>query len=63
VGYNVYRSTVSGGPYARTSGPDGSLSYTDTAVSAGKPYFYVVTAVEGTGAESKYSNQAIAAIP
>jgi len=64
VGYNVYRSTVSGGPYARiTSGPDGSLSYTDIAVSAGKSYFYVVTAVEGNGTESTYSNQAMAVIP
>ena len=64
VGYNVYRSPVSGGPYARiTSGPDGSLSYTDIAVSAGKSYFYVVTAVEGNGTESTYSNQAMAVIP
>jgi hypothetical protein len=64
VGYNVYRSTASGGPYARiTSGPDGSMSYTDIAVSAGKSYFYVVTAVEGSGTESTYSNQAMAVIP
>jgi hypothetical protein len=64
VGYNVYRSTVSGSPYARiTSGPDGSMSYTDIAVSAGKSYFYVVTAVEGNGTESTYSNQAMAVIP
>ncbi len=64
VGYNVYRSTVSGGPYARvTSGPDASLSYTDSAVVAGQSYFYVVTAVEGNGVESTYSNQAMAVIP
>ena len=64
VGYNVYRSTVSGGPYSRmTSAPDGSLSYTDTAVTAGNSYFYVVTAVEGNGLESTYSNQAMAVIP
>jgi hypothetical protein len=64
VGYNVYRSTVSGGPYGRiTPAPDGSRSYTDTAVSAGQSYFYVVTAVEGNGTESTYSNQAMAAIP
>ena len=64
VGYNVYRSSVSGGPYARiTSGPDASLSYTDSAVTAGQSYFYVVTAVEGNGAESTYSNQANAVIP
>jgi Abnormal spindle-like microcephaly-assoc'd, ASPM-SPD-2-Hydin len=64
MGYNVYRSTVSGGPYARiTSGPRASLSYTDGTVSAGNSYFYVVTAVEGNGAESTYSNQAQAVIP
>jgi hypothetical protein len=64
VGYNIYRSSVSGGPYARvTSGPDASLSYTDTAVNAGSSYFYVVTAVEGNGTESTYSNQARAVIP
>jgi hypothetical protein len=64
VGYNVYRSSVSGGPYARiTAGPDGSVTYTDTGVSAGNSYFYVVTAVQGNGTESTYSNQAMAVIP
>lgn len=64
VGYNVYRSTVSGRSYARiTSSPDGNLSYTDSTVSAGQSYFYVVTAVDRTGAESTYSNQARAVIP
>jgi ASPM-SPD-2-Hydin domain-containing protein/centrosomal CEP192-like protein len=64
VGYNVYRSAVSGGPYARiTSGADPSLSYTDSAVTAGQSYFYVVTAVRGNGIESTYSNQAKAVIP
>ena len=64
VGYNVYRSTVSGRSYARiTSSPDGNLSYTDSTVSAGQSYFYVVTAVDRTGAESAYSNQAQAVVP
>jgi hypothetical protein len=64
VGYNVYRSTVSGRSYARiTSSPDGNLSYTDSTVSAGQSYFYVVTAVDRTGAESTYSNQAQAVVP
>lgn len=64
VGYNVYRSTVSGRSYARiTSSPDGNLSYTDSAVSAGQSYFYVVTAVDRTGTESTYSNQAQAVVP
>jgi hypothetical protein len=64
AGYNVYRSTVSGRSYARiTSSPDGNLSYTDSTVSAGQSYFYVVTAVDRTGAESTYSNQAQAVVP
>jgi fibronectin type 3 domain-containing protein len=64
VGYNVYRSTVLGGPYAQiTSASDVNSSYTDSAVSSGTSYFYVVTAVDGTGAESAYSNQAQAVVP
>jgi fibronectin type 3 domain-containing protein len=64
AGYNVYRSTVSGRSYARiTSSPDGNLSYTDSTVGAGQSYFYVVTAVDRTGAESTYSNQAQAVVP
>jgi hypothetical protein len=62
VGYNVYRGT--GGPYSRINGPlEASISYTDSLVSAGSTYFYVVTAVDGNGAESAYSEQAQALIP
>lgn len=63
VGYNVYRSGVSGGPYAQVTSMDADLTYTDSAVSAGQTYYYVVSAVDSTGAESAYSNQTQAAVP
>ena len=64
AGYNVYRGSQSGGPYvAVNSGLDASTSYTDTSVQAGQIYYYVVTAVDGSGNESVYSNQAQAVIP
>jgi len=42
---------------------DASTIYTDNSVQGGQLYFYVVTAVEGSGKESIYSNRAQAAIP
>lgn len=63
-GFNVYRSTVSGGPYTKL---DSSLiptaSYTDSNVTAGQTYYYVATEVDDTGTESAYSSQISAAIP
>lgn len=64
VGYNVYRGTQSGGPYVNVNGtPDVSTAYSDNSVQAGQTYYYVVTAVDGSGAESVYSNQAQAVVP
>ena len=63
VGYNVYRGAILGGPYTQVSSEDTGSSYTDTTVSAGQIYYYVVTAVDSTGTESLYSNQAQAAVP
>lgn len=63
AGYNVYRGTVSGGPYSRiTSTPTTALQFTDSAVSANQTYFYVVTAVGGNGVESVVSNEIKAVI-
>ena len=61
AGYNVYRSTTSGGPYSKLNGAVVSVSnYTDTTVTNGTTYYYVVTA-EDTGAnESGNSNEASA---
>jgi hypothetical protein len=64
AGYNVYRGTQSGGPYAVLNGAlETSTSYTDSSVQAGQTYYYVVTAVDGSGNESVDSNQAQAVIP
>jgi Abnormal spindle-like microcephaly-assoc'd, ASPM-SPD-2-Hydin len=63
-GYNVYRGTKSGGPYSKINSVlDASASFTDTAVQAGYTYYYVTSAVSGSGVESKYSNQVKAVIP
>jgi hypothetical protein len=65
VGYNVYRSAVSGGPYTliTTSSPTPGTTYTDTGVQAGMTYFYVVTAVDSNGNESAFSNEAPVTVP
>ena len=55
-GYNVYRSGVSGGPYTKIN-PSlvAGLAYNDINVAQGNFYYYVLTAVSGTGQESAYS--------
>ncbi len=64
AGYNVYRGTVPGGPYTQiNSALDPTTNETDSTVQGGQTYYYVVTAVNSTGQESAYSNQATAAIP
>jgi len=63
VGYKVYRSGTSSGSYNLLSGELSALTYTDTTVSAGSTYYYVVTAVDSAGVESVFSNQVSAAIP
>ena len=64
TGYNVYRGTASGGPYTKlTASVDSNTSYADNSVQAGLTYYYVVTSVNSSGAESVYSNQVSATIP
>ncbi len=63
-GYNVYRSTTNGSGYSKLNGAlVASVGYTDSAVQNGTTYYYVTTAVDGSGNESSYSNQAQAIIP
>ena len=64
VGYNIYRGTISGGPYQKLT-PYGTLrtSYVDGTVQARKTYYYVATAIDSSGNESAYSNQAQAIVP
>ncbi|MGA3087653.1 MAG: choice-of-anchor D domain-containing protein [Terriglobales bacterium] len=64
AGYNVYRGSVSGGPFAQiNSGLALTPSYTDNTVISGQTYYYVATAVSESGAESAYSNVAEGVIP
>ena len=64
VGYNVYRGTVSGGPYMMiNSSLDGTTTYTDSTVVLGSTYYYVATAVNSESQESGYSSQTQAVIP
>ena len=63
-GYNVYRSTVSGGSYTRINASLVSvLNYTDLTVQSGTTYFYVTTATDPSGDESVNSNEVPATIP
>jgi fibronectin type 3 domain-containing protein len=60
----VYRSTVSGGSYARVnSSTNATPNYADSTVQSGKTYYYVVTQLDGTGMESGYSSPVTAVIP
>jgi hypothetical protein len=63
VAYNIYRGTVSGGPYALLTSMNGSTADTDSAVQSGMTYYYIVTAVDSAGSESIYSNPTQAVIP
>jgi len=64
AGYNVYRGTVSGGPYTRiNSALDTTPFSTDTTAQSGQTYYYVTTAVDSSGMESGYSNQVQAVVP
>jgi hypothetical protein len=64
AGYNVYRSSISNGPYTKLNSPPfTSTTYTDSTVLASQTYFYVATSVDSAGNEAAYSNQVSATIP
>jgi len=64
AGYNVYRSSISGGPYTKlTPSLVASTAFTDASVSAGQTYYYVATAVNSNNTESAYSSETTAVIP
>ncbi|MDR3711036.1 MAG: fibronectin type III domain-containing protein [Capsulimonadaceae bacterium] len=57
--YNIYRGTSSGGEVKISTTPATvtSTTYSDTSVTSGDTYFYEVTAVNNTPAESSRSNE------
>lgn len=59
TGYRVHRGTASGGPYTTIQSNLISTSFTDTGLTNGTTYFYVVTATNGVG-EGPNSNEASA---
>jgi hypothetical protein len=60
-GYNVYRADIDGGPYTKIA--EATVSeYTDTGLTNGTIYYYVVTAVDNSDQESDNSSQ-VAVIP
>jgi hypothetical protein len=63
VSYNIYRGTVSGGPYSLLKSGVSSTAYTDSNVQSGSTYYYVTTAVDASGLQSVYSDEAQAVIP
>lgn len=64
VGYNIYRSITTGGPYVKINATLVTpLTYTDSSVASSTTYYYVATSVDPTGIESLYSIQASASIP
>jgi beta-lactamase superfamily II metal-dependent hydrolase len=57
--YNVKRATATGGPYTVVASGVNATTYTNTGLTNGTTYFYVVSAVNGVG-ESANSNEASA---
>ena len=57
-GYNIYRSTIRGGPYSKINGGLVAASaYTDTGLTNEITYFYVVAAADTCSNESGTSNE------
>jgi cellulose 1,4-beta-cellobiosidase len=56
----VYRSTVNGGPYSLVATISAATSFNNAGLTSGATYYYVVTAVNGSGLESPASNQSSA---
>jgi fibronectin type 3 domain-containing protein len=60
AGYNVYRGTTSGGPYStKVNGSSlvGSTTYTDSGLTNGTTYYYVVRSIDASSNESGNSSQ------
>jgi hypothetical protein len=63
ISYSMYRSTIKGSSYGLLASSVGTVTYSDQSVQPATIYYYVVTAVDGTGQESPYSNEIRASVP
>jgi hypothetical protein len=64
VGYNIYRSSVSGGSYTLVnSGSISQNNYVDSGLQSGTTYYYVATSVDLNNGESAFSSETVATIP
>lgn len=64
VGYNIYRSASSSGPFQLiNSSPDAQTTYVDSTVISGSTYSYYVESVDASGVESTQSNEISVKIP
>jgi len=65
VGYNIYRGTLSGGPYPTklNSSPQLGTSFVDNTVNPSTTYYYVATSLDANSSESSFSNQLTMVIP
>jgi fibronectin type 3 domain-containing protein len=63
MGYNVFRSMNSGGPYTKINFRlDPRTKFVDARVGAGNTYYYVTTAVDSHGHQSAPSNEVAARV-
>lgn len=62
VSYMAYRGTTSGGGYVLIGPNEPSSEYTDSAVTYGSTYYYVVKAVDVYSDESSYSEEVSAVV-
>jgi fibronectin type 3 domain-containing protein len=65
VGYNIYRGTASGKESTTplNSSPVTGTTYTDSNVTAGQTYYYMITAVSSSGTQSADSGEVSVTVP
>lgn len=61
TGYDVFRSELPGGPYAQIASDIPAASFTDTGLTVGKTYFFVVAAKNDKG--TSFNSEEVSATP